>query len=395
MNFTLAITLKLLISALAAFLGVSWIYRRILKIAMIKDIVDHPDSRKSQRVPVPVLGGIAVFFGLLVGALTFVAMTGGYNTTLLPVLLGASIIIYVGALDDILGISPLVRMIIESVVILGIVFSTGMAIDSFHGLWGIYSFSWWIAVPLTVFAGVGIINAYNMVDGVNGLSSGLCIVGSLILGVLFWKRQEFTDSMLALCFASALVPFFFHNVFGEKTRMFIGDAGTMVMGVFVTWFVITVMATRKNPAVYMNDAKTVEMCTIACLLAIASVPVADTLRVMTGRILHRKSPFSPDRTHLHHAFSDAGASHSLTSLSEIMINVLIVGCWYLTYKLGGSQELQLYVVIGVSALLVWGAYFLLKRRIRRGNISKVRIPVGSRLFAKVKKWVDKGAEDLG
>ena len=143
------------------------------------------------------------------------------------------VMLYTGALDDIIGLAPKTRFIIEILVILGMILSTGICIDSLHGLWGVDDFSWWIGVPLTVVAGVGIINAINMVDGVNGLSSGLCITYCVLFGTLFVVIGDIPNAVLAFVMGGALVPFFIHNVFGDRSRMFIGDAGTMVMGIMM------------------------------------------------------------------------------------------------------------------------------------------------------------------
>ena len=170
--------LIILISVIAAFVAVKWVYFRILKIALDSRIVDNPDARKLQRRPVPVLGGIAVFFGLVVGVLVGASVTwflsGDILMPLGPALCAMVIMLYAGAMDDMLGLSPKSRFLIEVITILGLIFASGACADSLHGLWGVYEISWWIAVPLTLFAGVGIINAVNMIDGVNGLCSSLC-----------------------------------------------------------------------------------------------------------------------------------------------------------------------------------------------------------------------------
>ena len=156
------IIFKLILSALFTIYSVKWIYLKILKIAKIKDIVDNPNVRKLQKTPMPVLGGLVVFFGLLMGLMLFYALTSGEYTISSPLIIGAGVLLFFGAMDDILNLTPKSRIIIEIVTILGLIFGSGMCIDSLYGLWGINNFSWWIAVPLTVFAGVGIINAYNM-----------------------------------------------------------------------------------------------------------------------------------------------------------------------------------------------------------------------------------------
>lgn len=273
---------------------------------------------------------------------------------LLPIVLGMSIMLYVGCMDDIMGLSPKARFLIEILVILGLIYSSGISVDSLHGLWGIDDIPSVVAVPLTIFAGVGIINAINMVDGVNGLSSGLCITCSMLFGLQFFCIGDYVNAVLAFSIASSLFLFFIHNVFGNQSRMFIGDAGTMVMGVLMTWFVMCSMHDAGRGMI-LDYA----YCPTAMVVAILSVPVADTLRVMTMRVFHGKSPFSPDKTHLHHAFVGIGVSHSITALSEILIDVTVVAIWYLSVRLGAPLHCQLYTVVLVAAILVWGTYAFL------------------------------------
>lgn len=353
--------LALLCGAIVSVLSVHWIFPKVLKVAKLKELVDNPNARKLQKAPVPVLGGMAVFFGMVLGTLVFAALcpSKGVIGVNIPVFLATCVMLYVGSLDDLVGLTPRSRIGIEIIAILGLIFGSGMCIDSLHGLWGIYSFSWWVAVPLTVFAGVGVINAYNMIDGVNGLSSGLCIMSSAVLSVMFWKRGDYPDCALALAFCFSLIPFLLHNVFGKTSKMFIGDAGTMTMGMLVTWFIIRVLSSVNIMAEVDVNMKN-DIGLVAMMVAITSVPIADTIRVMYTRIRHGISPFSPDKSHLHHKFISVGVSHSITALSEILLNVLVILTWYLSYKLGASVEIQLYITIVAAALLVWGTYYFLR-----------------------------------
>lgn len=348
-----------------AFGAVNWVYFKILKIALEKNLVDNPDARKLQKRPVPVMGGIAVFFGVLAGVLAgaaWLSCSGPSSPTrLLPVMCALSVMLYMGAMDDILGLTPRSRIVAEVLSLLGVVYASGMAIDHFHGLWGVEGFSWWTAVPLTVFAGVGIINAVNMIDGVNGLSSGLCMACCGFFGVAFARAGDTEDAVLAFASMGALAPFFIHNVFGLRSRMFIGDAGTMAMGMLLTWFVIRFL----NGAGFPQDGGLGRCQPVAMVLAILSVPVADTLRVMGLRMFHGYSPFRPDRTHLHHVFVQVGVSHFITAMSEIAIGLAVVGIWALSVRLGVGGDGQMYVVIGASACLVWGTYVSLRYHARR------------------------------
>jgi len=361
MNTYLLNAIPAVVAALTAIFAVRWAYFKILHIAKVKNIVDNPDARKLQKTPVPVTGGLAVFFGVAMGLLAGYAVGGmlgiSFDNTLLFVLAAMVVMLYIGAMDDIMGLTPKARFVIEILTILGLIYASGGCVDTFHGLWGIDSFTWWLAVPLTVFAGVGIINAVNMVDGVNGLSSTLCMLCNVFYGIVFVRSGDVANATLAFTVAAALVPFMIHNVFGLRSRMFIGDAGTMVMGVLLTWFTMCLLRSD-SPITYYDAAEGVNM--IAFALAVLCVPVFDTIRVMTMRVVRRKSPFHPDKTHLHHVFINVGVSHAITTLVEVLILLLVVATWTISVRVGASIEWQLYIVIAASVLFVWGTYALLR-----------------------------------
>ena len=349
----------IIIPFFTALLLVGWIHPRLVKIALLKNIVDNPDARKLQRTPVPVLGGVAVFFGVVIaiGCMSSVVDCSG-----LPVVIMAMMaMLYTGTMDDILSLSPGLRFVIEIVVVLLMIFVGGYCIDDFHGLWNIGRFSYWYAVPLTVVAAVGIINAINLVDGVNGLSSGYCIMACLIFGTLFFLAGEAPMTILAAVSVGALIPFFLHNVFGKTSKMFIGDGGTLVMGVVMSVFVIAILQNGSRVAAYVNP----NVGLVPFTLAVLSVPVFDTLRVMSTRILKGTSPFRPDKTHLHHMFIDLGCSHVATTLAILGVNMFVVLCWWALEASGFSIVVQLYAVIAVSLLVTSGLYHFMQWHICR------------------------------
>ena len=349
----------IIIPFFTALLLVGWIHPRLVKIALLKNIVDNPDARKLQRTPVPVLGGVAVFFGVVIaiGCMSSVVDCSG-----LPVVIMAMMaMLYTGTMDDILSLSPGLRFVIEIVVVLLLIFVGGYCIDDFHGLWNIGRFSYWCAVPLTVVAAVGIINAINLVDGVNGLSSGYCIMACLIFGTLFFLAGEAPMTILAAVSVGALIPFFLHNVFGKTSKMFIGDGGTLVMGVVMSVFVFAILQNGSRVAAYVNP----NVGLVPFTLAVLSVPVFDTLRVMSTRILKGTSPFRPDKTHLHHMFIDLGCSHVATTLAILGVNMFVVLCWWALEASGFSIAVQLYAVIAVSLLVTSGLYHFMQWHICR------------------------------
>lgn len=360
MNTYILNAMPVLAAALMAVVAVRWAYFKILRIAKDKGLVDNPDARKLQKTPIPVTGGLAVFFGVAMGLLAGYTVGGLMNVDfriqLMPVLAAMVVMLYIGAMDDIMGLTPAARFIIEILTVLGLIYAGGGCVDTFHGLWGIEKFSWWLAVPLTVFAGVGIINAVNMVDGVNGLSSTLCMLCSIMFGTVFVRSGDVANATLAFTVAAALFPFMIHNVFGLNSRMFIGDAGTMVMGILLAWFTMCLLRSD-SPIPYYDKADGVNM--IAFALAVLCVPVFDTVRVMGMRMAKKKSPFHPDKTHLHHVFINVGVSHFFTMLTEVVIMLVVVAIWAISVKMYVSIEWQLYIVVMVSMLFVWGTYVII------------------------------------
>ncbi len=351
----------IIIPALLAFLGTLWVHPKVLKIAILKNLVDNPDARKLQRNPVPVMGGIAVFFGIIIGLCSSLTM---FNSPNLFMLISAMLImLYIGTIDDILDLSPAIRFAIEILIIMWLMYVNSSSINNFWGLWGLGTIPDWISWPLTIFAAVGIINAINLIDGVNGLSSGFCFMASVLFAILFYSTGNTVMSSLSISAAGAIIPFFLHNVFGYKTRMFIGDGGTLVIGTMMSMFVINILSSNS-------------LCTTLALkgfglvpftLAVLSIPVFDTLRVMSMRIIRGTSPFHPDKTHLHHIFLELGFSHIGTTFSILSMNLFIVAAWFISYKLGASVDIQLYIVLALSILATFVFYKFARNRINNNS----------------------------
>ena len=350
---------SVLLSLIISLLVVSWIHPRLVKIALLKNLVDNPDSRKLQRQPVPVLGGIAVFFGIVIG---YGSVCGMVNYAgMLIVIMAMMVMLYIGTMDDILSLSPALRFAVEFFVALLLIFNGGYLLDDFHGLWGVGMLPDWMAVPLTVVAVVGIINAINLIDGVNGLSSGFCILACMMFGTLFYLSGDMKMTLLAVVSVGALIPFFFHNVFGKTSKMFIGDGGTLVMGIIMSIFVIEILQSGSLCAAYVGES----IGLIPFALAVLCIPVFDTLRVMSTRMLKGSSPFRPDKTHLHHMFIDMGCSHVATTLAILGLNTAVVLCWWAFEAAGFSIAVQLYAVVGMSLLATFGLYHFMQWHIRR------------------------------
>lgn len=372
---------SIIVPFLVAFIATLWIHPKVLKIAIMKNLVDNPDARKLQRNPTPVMGGIAVFFGLILGLATSQIIS---TNNMFIYTAAMMIMLYIGTIDDILNLSPKMRFIIEIAVITLLMFVTGAAINNFFGLWGVHSLAVWLSVPLTIIACVGIINAINLIDGVNGLSTGFCVMASSLFAIFFYHSQNLTMCVIAVSAAGAIIPFFLHNVFGRATRMFIGDGGALVMGTIMSVFVMNILNTESVGLIYEHKAFGL----IPFCLAVLSVPVFDTLRVMTTRIINGTSPFNADKTHLHHLFIDLGFSHIGTTFSILSLNTAIVLCWWLSYMQGASIEVQLYIVLTMSILVTFAFYKFARKQIEKNTKTyQVMHKIGTMThFEKNKTW---------
>lgn len=333
-------------------LAMSWIiYIPILRIAKQKNLVDSPGGRKLQSAPVPVMGGLAVFFGIVV-ALCFFKTTVNY-VNLFSTICAMMIMLYVGSIDDILDISASLKFAVEVLVCLLIIYGTRNLMINFQGLLGVWKMPLAVAIPFTVFGMVGIINSINMIDGVDGLSSGMGILAFLSFSSFLFCTHEYSYCALSIICAGALVPFFIHNVFGIKTKMYIGDGGALMIGTALAALIINILKGRalayEGGIPEYGRLSLVSMC-----LAIMSVPVFDTLRVMAIRVIHGQPPFHADRRHLHHQFLSFGFSPKQTSFSILSIDLFIISIWFFSYACGASVTLQFFIVLGCSLLLIVG-----------------------------------------
>lgn len=347
------ITLLAIIVFLASLAAVAAIHPHLVRFAKLKNIVDNPNTRKLQLRPVPVLGGIAILFGIVIG----VALTASFTSDcaeLLIILAAMIIMTYLGALDDVLDVRPTVRLAVQIATILLLIYGGGISVSSFHGLWGIGQLSQYVAIPLTIFAAVGIINALNLIDGADGLFSIYCISVCSIFAAIFLSAGNTALFLLAISAVGSLIPFLLHNAFGRESKMFVGDGGSLLMGIMIAAFVMEIISNSTYAELWRGE----NIGVIPLVLALLSIPVADTLRVMTMRICRGISPFIGDKTHLHHLFIGLGISHISTAIIITLLNLIVIGATYLTARLGYGIDLQLYVVIAAAALLDWGVYAL-------------------------------------
>jgi UDP-N-acetylmuramyl pentapeptide phosphotransferase/UDP-N-acetylglucosamine-1-phosphate transferase len=347
---------------IAAFLITLFVFPFAVRIAKRYNIVDNPDARKLQTEPVPVFGGVAVAVGLFIpliyAASVFHVPALWYEIAVMLCML------VIGVTDDIRGLPAWLRFVVEIFIVWFLLWRTHIVIDNFHGLWHLQQLTVYSSLPLSIIAGVGIINSINLIDGVDGYSSGYGIVTNTLFAVVFFVLGEEVCALFSAVTASALLPFFLHNVFGKSSKMYIGDGGSLLIGMVMVCNIFFLLSDSSTAGELMRQSG---IGAVAFALAALCIPVFDTLHVMFARIADGVSPFTPDKTHLHHLFIDMGFSHVGTSITIILINMLIVLLWWLSCLLGLGIDGQFYLVIALGLFFTCGLYYGMRYCQRRNN----------------------------
>lgn len=345
--------LPYLITLFLSFGIVCAVHPCLVRFALKKGIVDNPNARRLNRVPVPVLGGIGVFLGFVI-ALYVISLIMHFSLSSIYLVL-LLLMVGVGFVDDLYDLKPRIKFVVQIVATLLLYFVCDLRIDNLHGILGIYELPGMVSLPLTLVACVGLINSLNLIDGIDGLSSGYSMVAASLFFAWTCLQGDRTNLLASCALVGALIPFFVHNVFGKRYKMFLGDAGSYLLGVIFC----VMMLDALNTTSYSSD---VDAALIPFLFAVFSFPILDTLRVMIMRICRGCSPFRADKTHLHHALVGRGLSHLVTTIVIIGLNLLVVGSWLVCYKCVLSATIQMGVVLIVSLLCIVLPYFMLRNK---------------------------------
>ncbi len=303
---------------------------RILLISFCKKLFDIPDARKIHKRAIPRLGGVAFFPTILLSCCFVLSLrtliNQGLFTTLavsiLPesmfLICGMVLLYLTGIADDLVGVRYRQKFVIQ--LVCACLFPiAGLWINDFYGLFGIYMLPTWIGVPLTIFTVVFITNAINLIDGIDGLASGLSSVALLVFGFLFIDKGLWIYAMLAFSTFGVLVPFFYYNVFGSAERarkIFMGDTGSLTLGYILSFLAIKYSQNNSIDMPYREGAFVIAFSTLI-------IPAFDVIRVILVRIRSGKSPFEADKNHIHHKFLAMGFTPR-----KAMITILIISCTF-------------------------------------------------------------------
>lgn len=292
----------------------------VIKIARQKHLVVRPNKRMCHTGEVPNIGGIDICVSFLLTYLLFEYSTLQESQF---ILIGVFAIVMIGFVDDILILSPFAKLLGELLSGVALIGFADIRLTNLHGLFGVGEMGAVMSYLLSFFVLAAIINAINLIDGVDGLASGLGILYCLFFAFYFNWVGERAWSILAICMIGALAVFFIYNVFGGKRRkIFMGDSGSLLLGYMLTAFVFKICelnAYHEVPELFQMQA------TPAVAICVLGVPLFDTVRVSLTRILHGHSPFLPDKNHIHHLLLRTGLNHLQTTCVLMAVSLFFIG----------------------------------------------------------------------
>ena len=297
-----------------AFIVAMIVMPPLIRIIYRFRLFDVPDLRKEHSAPVPTMGGIASCAGMVMACVFWFRFTN--EVFIISFFFSVAVLFAVGIMDDLKSLPARYKLVIQVAVASLIAFS-GIRITSFNGLLGIYELPTSAQYSFTILAITGITNAFNLIDGIDGLAGGLGFMSLTILGLFLTICNDGNNAIIAFALSGGLLGFLYYNF--NPARIFMGDTGSLVLG-----FVISVLCVR---LVQLNPATTPSSIlkhAPVFVMSIVAIPVFDTLRVFALRIWQGRSPFSPDKNHIHHLLTNNGWSHGFAAKLICFVHALIL-----------------------------------------------------------------------
>ena len=336
----------------------------IIGIAKEKHLFDTPDERKSHSSNVPTLGGLAIFGGFIIALSIWANMR---ELNLIQYVLAASCLIFlVGAKDDIVDLDAYKKFIIQIIATLILVFFADLRFTSFHDLFPGFDVPYWLSVCITTFTILVIINSFNLIDGINGLSGSQAIIISATFGVWFWLAGDYQMVILIACLIGSLLAFLKYNF--SPAKIFMGDTGSLLIGLICA--VLAIRFSEQN-IVGMSDYQVNAAPAVA--IGFLAFPLFDLLRAFSIRIAKGRSPFSPDRNHLHHMLLDIGFTHMQSTGILAAFQIFYICLVYYLQHIGLSSWIIIIILLSLSIGI---ALFLRKKaKEKTEQISSVSMPI--------------------
>lgn len=322
----------------------------IVRVAKSKKLCEKPHDRHIHHGNVPTLGGCAIFGAFL----TTVCIFAGNSGSFIPYLAASCVILFfTGIKDDIMIIAPLTKLAGQTAAALVLCAAGDIRITSLQGLFNIQDIPYAVSIVLSVFVVVAIINAFNLIDGIDGLAGSLSISAAVMFGVWFWIEDDLAMCIAVASFVGAVVGFLRYNLFSHKNKIFMGDTGAQLVGLVCVFFAIKFVEGNNT-----TTAQCIVRGAPAVAFAIMAVPAFDVIRVMFLRFVLKRPIFSPDNIHIHYKLLELGLSHGKADFVLNVFNIVFATGVYLiskqTYinRLGLIMLLVLMVAFHIPQIII-------------------------------------------
>ena len=331
----------------------------IVEVAKFKKLYDVPNGRTSHEFVTPTLGGMAIFAGFVISSMIFVNIS---EIVYVQFIIASMIVIFfLGLKDDTVGLGPM-KKFIGQIIAAGIVIDLGgIKLQSLYGIAGIHGLDYYSSDLFSLFVIIAIVNALNLIDGIDGLASGVGIIATVSFGTWFYLNGDIQLVILSTALIGALIAFFIYNVFAKKNKIFMGDIGSLMLGFMLSIFAIKfIELNRLATSLYAIPSAP------AIAIGILILPIFDTLRVFGIRIAKGKSPFKPDKRHVHHYLLELTGNHGKSTFILLTVNLGFIVLVVLLRDIGIT--LLVAVLFIISGILSYIPFRLVK--IRRKKQSK-------------------------
>ncbi len=325
----------------------------IVKVAKMSGWLDKPDKRKIHKIPVPRLAGVAIFAAIIETILLFgFGLLGKEINYFLAALV---FLFFLGIKDDILITAPLTKFTGQLVAVSIVVILGNVQITNLHGFFHIFHIPKWFGIPLTIFTFLVVINAFNFIDGIDGLSATIAIEVAATFAIWFYHRGIFQFAFLACALIGALLGYLPYNLSNKKYKIFMGDTGTMIIGL-----IISILAIEFNQfTLRFDDLKYFPAPSVS--FGIMIVPFYDMLRVIYIRLLTGKKFYMADTNHIHHIFIKLGFNQTQTLIILALLNLIFIFLSFFLAKYFTIRRLLLVLLILISAIIYLPAHMLRKK----------------------------------
>jgi UDP-N-acetylmuramyl pentapeptide phosphotransferase/UDP-N-acetylglucosamine-1-phosphate transferase len=323
----------------------------IITVAERKSLYDVPDERKSHISAVPTLGGIAIYAGIFIST----SLINDFSSVReLQYLFGAaSILFFMGVKDDILILSASKKLLGQLLAAIIVVKLGGFQLTSLHGFFGIFEIPEYLGIIISIFTVIVITNSLNLIDGINCLSGSVGVITAGSFGAWFYFNGMQHYAMLSASVIGALLGFLWFNK--TPAKIFMGDTGSLILGIVISCLAIKFIESNK-----IVDSATQITSAAAVAIGILAVPLFDTLRVFSLRIAEKKSPFKPDKRHIHHRLLDLGLNHIESTIVLVIVNIMFIVIAFAFHKLGNMMLTV--ILLGLAMALSYLPVYIIKRR---------------------------------